>query len=217
MLKEKWTSLKGRYLPYIIAYSVKFLMSLILRTCRIEITNLHHFTQTAGKRPCILTFWHNQFLIMPEIHTRFKDNIYTVLISKSRDGNILAACIESYDNYRTLRVHHSKGEQPLRAIIERLQTTKEVIVMTPDGPRGPAFSAKPGIVLAAYKSGAHIIPCTWRANRYWRLKNWDGTMIPKPFSTITIDVKKPIVFSNCNPKDLSQEIKTLESALSTDH
>ncbi len=74
--------------------------------------------------------------------------------------------------------------------------------MTPDGPRGPRFVAKPGVVLLAKASGAailcfHIVP-----RRAWVLrKSWDRTEIPRPFCRTAIFIAPPITV----PQDAEDE------------
>ena len=53
-----------------------------------------------------------------------------------------------------------------------------------DAPRGPAHVSKIGIIIASRMAGVPIVPMMWSADRYWRLKSWDRTIIPKPFSRI---------------------------------
>ncbi len=57
---------------------------------------------------------------------------------------------------------------------------------TADGPRGPARVAKAGPVQLAELTGAAWIGAYHaQPDRLWRLKSWDGFMIPKPFATVT--------------------------------
>jgi lysophospholipid acyltransferase (LPLAT)-like uncharacterized protein len=53
-----------------------------------------------------------------------------------------------------------------------------------DAPRGPRFVSKLGIIYLAKQTGIPIIPVIWSADRYWKLKSWDRTIIPKPFARI---------------------------------
>ena len=53
-----------------------------------------------------------------------------------------------------------------------------------DAPRGPRFVFKLGIIYLAKRTGIPIIPVIWSADRCWKLKSWDRTIIPKPFARI---------------------------------
>jgi lysophospholipid acyltransferase (LPLAT)-like uncharacterized protein len=53
-----------------------------------------------------------------------------------------------------------------------------------DAPTGPPYVSKIGIIVLAKRSGLPLVPVMWSADRYWRLKSWDRSIIPKPFSNV---------------------------------
>jgi lysophospholipid acyltransferase (LPLAT)-like uncharacterized protein len=57
----------------------------------------------------------------------------------------------------------------------------------------------------ARSSGVPIFPVYISVDRAWVLNSWDRTLIPKPFSTITVRWDDPIVV----PEDIDEE--TFES------
>jgi lysophospholipid acyltransferase (LPLAT)-like uncharacterized protein len=58
--------------------------------------------------------------------------------------------------------------------------------MALDGPRGPALEAKPGAQWLAQKAKAQFVNVSVKYSCAFRLKSWDKTFIPLPFSKITI-------------------------------
>jgi len=66
------------------------------------------------------------------------------------------------------------------------------IAITPDGPRGPAQIAKAGVAQIAAAAGVAVVPLRLCAQSAWRLGSWDGFIIPKPFSRVTITVGHPL-------------------------
>lgn len=210
------TFFKRKWLPYIIAYTVKFAMRIILRTCRIEIQGIDRFVVTANSSPCILMLWHNRMAILPEImHRNAPQFMYTAFISKSRDGDALAILTKSYSIGKVLRVPHNARHQALNKMISQLKTGKEVMLITPDGPRGPPYVMKPGIVMAAKEAKAKIIPFSWNANRFWQLSTWDKMMIPKPFSKINVSFGDAISLpkGNDDDKDFAINLEFLQEKL----
>jgi len=200
-----------QFLLYPIVYLIKLLLRLILWSCRIEISGLENLVETAARERCILMLWHNRLAIMAEILARYApDLFYCAFISKSRDGELLAILAESYSKGRTLRVPHNAKHQALSKMISQLKKNEDVMVVTPDGPKGPRYQIKPGIILAAKESDAKIIPVSWSANNFFQLKTWDGFMIPKPFSKILISFGKPEKIENT---DFEAETKRLEQHL----
>ena len=100
-------------------------------------------------------------------------------------------------------------------MLQNRQTKKnnEIMVVTPDGPRGPIYQVKPGVVIAAREASACIVPITWSATRCWKLSTWDKLMLPKPFSTIHVKLGDSINIPKENKRNLKEEAKRLEEAL----
>ena len=63
---------------------------------------------------------------------------------------------------------------------------------TPDGPRGPRYQVQPGVVTAAQKTGAPILPAVYNAKWKRVLQSWDRFVIPLPFSRVVVVYGKPI-------------------------
>lgn len=213
-LKELLISFKRRCVPYFVAYLIKFVLSLVMRSCRIEIHGVNHLVETAQKHPCILALWHNRMVPLPAILLRYaKQFTYTAVISKSHDVDFLALFTTSYSCGRVLRVPYKVRHQALNEIIHRLKTTKEIMMITPDGPKGPFFVVKPGVAFAARETGAYIVPFSWEADRVWKLGTRDLMMIPKPFAKIVAKFGDPIFIPKENEGNLVKETDLLRDAL----
>jgi len=65
-------------------------------------------------------------------------------------------------------------------------------VLNPDGPHGPAFVLKMGILHLSLKSGVPIIALRFSASSFRKLNTWDGKKISYPFSTIEMEIGDPI-------------------------
>lgn len=214
MLKRFLNKIKRRYFPPLIAFSAKIGMRIILRTCRIEIEGLDHFVDTASKYPCILMLWHNRLTIVSEILNKFASQfIYTAFISKSRDGEPLALLATSYKAGRVLRVPHNARHRALNQMIQHLKLQKEIILITPDGPRGPRYVIKPGVIMAAREASAKIVPFSWDADRKWVLNTWDKMLIPKPFAKIKVFFGDSIALLKDDKKELDDDAHLLKTAL----
>lgn len=194
---------------YLIAYTAKYLLKLISWTCKKEYFGLEDFLKTAKANPCIVMLWHNRLALVAEaFSTKANDFNYAAFISNSRDGEPLAILAKSYPNGNIIRVHHQSRHQALREMIHRLQDEREIILITPDGPRGPRYKIKPGIKLAAKQANAWIVPFSWDAKTFWELKTWDKFRIPKPFTTITYKWGTPI-----SPEQIDEGLKTFENSI----
>jgi len=60
------------------------------------------------------------------------------------------------------------------------------LAVTPDGPRGPAKSYAPGVLVVAQRTGAPVIGAVATTTSAWRLKSWDRFLIPKPFARVNV-------------------------------
>ncbi len=216
--RHYWLRFKRNFLSYPIAYGGKYCIRFILWTCRIKVEGLEPFIQMASDKSCILMLWHNRLSIISEILNSHAPQFkYVAFISKSRDGEPLAHLANSYSAGRAIRVSHSAKHQALKLVIENLKTKKEVVLFTPDGPRGPVYKVKPGIALAASQTDAPIIPFSWSADRYWCLKTWDQFRLPKPFASIRVTFGPPFYLKPAaHSMSLEEMIGKLENSLQMD-
>ena len=67
-------------------------------------------------------------------------------------------------------------------------------MITPDGPRGPAYSVQKGAIWLARSTGARVVPVSLNMRSPWRLKGWDRTQVPKPFSRGELVIGAPLTF-----------------------
>jgi lysophospholipid acyltransferase (LPLAT)-like uncharacterized protein len=214
MLKHQWKKIKRGLLSYSYAYVGKYLLRVLFWTCRTKIEGIERFVKHASEEKCILMLWHNRLSMVAEILNKHAPQfIYTAFISKSRDGEPLAILASSYKSGKTIRVPHNARHRALKQVIVSLKTHQEVIVITPDGPRGPRYQVKPGIALAAKETQATIVPFSWKADRYWELKTWDGLRFPKPFANIQVVLGEPIKANGEASFDLEALQSKLQSSL----
>lgn len=193
MLKSKLIQIR----TYLIANTSKFLMTLIIRTCRVHVDGLEEFVKIAEKEKCILVLWHNRLAVIPDIITTYAPHLnYAALVSGSKDGQILSTIIHSYKQGHTIPVPHLGRYQALQEVIRHIEERKQIVIITPDGPRGPCYELKPGIAVAALETQAQIIAIDWTAPSFWELKTWDRFRIPKPFTTISFKFLPPIRLGN---------------------
>jgi lysophospholipid acyltransferase (LPLAT)-like uncharacterized protein len=136
----------------------------------------------AARRPIVFAVWHGHLL--PGLWQHRGEGV-AVLISEHRDGEIIARIALGL-GYRTVRGSTYRGaDRALVGLVRELRSGHDVAV-TPDGPRGPVGHFAPGALVAAQRAGATIVSVGIVATRAWRLRSWDGFMIPKPFARVTV-------------------------------
>jgi lysophospholipid acyltransferase (LPLAT)-like uncharacterized protein len=158
-------------------------------------------------KPVIVAFWHEHILMAP-FHwkrlRRAKPNPRVfAMVSAHRDGEYIARIVD-FLGIGTVRGSSGKGgAKALIAALKELKNGND-IAFTPDGPQGPRHSVADGIILAAQRSGADILPMRYEPSRCWRLTSWDRFVIPKPFGTIAFIARKTISVKG-EPVDVARE------------
>lgn len=192
---------------------VKLLMRFILWSSKVELIGVERFYEVVKKHPTIIMLWHNRIVLGPNFFGEYMEptSNYTAYVSQSRDGEWLALATESYKNGYTIRVPKLDKHNSLREFIKTLK--QSIVLITPDGPLGPPYKIKPGVIVAAQISKAQIIPFSWSATRYWRFNSWDRMIIPKPFGKIVIGYGEPFFVSSEKNVTTDQKIEDAEKRL----
>lgn len=145
---------------------------------------------------CVVAFWHGGML---PVWKYFSFSRASAVVSRSSDGAVLAALLESW-GYSVIRGSSSKGgKESLAAMIDAAKNGR--ILVTPDGPRGPKGVMKPGAVIAAQRSGANLSCCRVQISWKITLRSWDNFAVPLPFSRILLTFLPPLHF----PASLASE------------
>lgn len=140
-----------------------------------------------ARRPHVFLLWHE--VLLPLLW-RHRNQGIAIVVSEAREGQYLADFALSL-GYRTVRGSSTRGAS--RALLGAVRELREgrPVAFTPDGPRGPRRELKPGVVAAAQRGGAAIVPIHAQASRAWRLHSWDRFMIPKPGARVLVTYGRP--------------------------
>ena len=185
---------------------------LLGKTLRIEVKGEETLKKLRKKgERVIYVFWHGR-MFLPTYHLR-NQGIYA-LVSKHRDGEYLARILHHLGS-RTIRGSTSHGGG--RALLLMARKLKEGFdgAFTPDGPRGPIYKAKPGIIRLAQRAQIPIIPLSSNAHRKKvYLNNWSKFILPRFFSRGIIIYGEPIrVPPKPSLKIIKEKTEELEKAL----
>ncbi len=136
----------------------------------------------------IFAFWHARMLPLAFTH---RDRGAAVLVSRSRDGELIARTIERL-GFVTARGSSTRGGG--EGALGMLEWAGEgrMLALTPDGPRGPAERVKPGLAWLASRSGWAVVPVAAAAKRAWVLGSWDRFRIPWPFARVCLAFGEPL-------------------------
>ena len=162
------------------------LLQLWARTLRYEIDDRAGMIGTPVRENFIGALWHNRLLIFPFVLRRFFVHRHgAALISASRDGELLADAIKRF-GFDVVRGSSSRLGASAILQLEGVLASGRDVVITPDGPRGPAYELGPGIIFLAQKSGAAVVPINMEYSSCWRIKSWDRFIVPRPFARVRV-------------------------------
>ena len=190
------------------------LLQIWARTLRYEIEDHLGAVGRPVNENYIGALWHNRLLIFPFVLRRFFPNRRgAALISASRDGDLLADAIERFD-FDVVRGSSSRlGASAILQLTDVLTSGRDVVI-TPDGPRGPAYELGPGIIFLAQKSGAPVVPVNMEYSSCWRLKSWDRFILPRPFSKVRVIIgQSHHVRSTSTPEEFETERLRLQGVM----
>lgn len=205
--------IEGWRARWLIAFGF-YLLQFWARTLRFEIDDRAGIAGKPVKENYIGVFWHNRLLIFPFVLRRFFSNRRgSALISASRDGELLADAIKRF-GFDVVRGSSSRlGASGILQLTEVLASGRDAVI-TPDGPRGPAYELGPGIILLAQKSGAAVLPMNMEYSSCWRLKSWDRFIVPRPFAKVRVIIGQPHrVRSTITGEEFETERLRLQNAM----
>ena len=186
----------------------------LFRTCRIQILCPEMVEEYFERgRPGIGVTWHRGAIYALYF---FGPQHPAVMISRSRDGEYLARYLRIMGGVPVRGSSSRGGMAALREMADYLSQGQGSYAATvADGPRGPRYQAKKGMIALAARTGLPLIPLMWSAKRVWVLKNaWDRTMIPKPFAKIVLNAGRVLHYPpDLKGAELEQARQELEDEL----
>jgi lysophospholipid acyltransferase (LPLAT)-like uncharacterized protein len=182
-------------------------------TCRPRViqTDLHK-EFFLGTRQFIGVTWHRASIFFCYYYGRFHP---MVMFSQSQDGEYMARFAQKCGVIPVRGSSTRGGERGLIQMIRGLRGGNRICSTVLDGPQGPPFKAKMGLLFLAKKTGLPLLPFMWSARNPLTLeKTWDKTIIPKPFSEIVITYSPPLYIpAECSQLEMEGLRLELENRL----
>ena len=195
-LRKKWWTVPLGHLVWL-------LIAGVCATLRKKAINLNGDDDPWGDYQCIIALWHNRVFSPCHVYRYvIKGKLpMSMLTSASKDGAMLATVARDYGMRAVRGSSNRRGAAGFRDMVREMQDGC-CMCITPDGPRGPIYKCRPGAVRLASMSGYPIVPACIEYSSYWRIgKAWDGFIIPKPFSRVTVTWGRKIYV----PADITEE------------
>jgi lysophospholipid acyltransferase (LPLAT)-like uncharacterized protein len=209
--------IKERILYVILPLMAEIFIRLLFSTIRLKVVgeenvecgmrNSEGQTQRS-KIQVIYAFWHGQqFLLVPYMSQR--DII--LMSSLSKDGEYQARILQRF-GYKIVRGSSAKGG--MRGLIGLIKGMRDGhdCGLAVDGPTGPIYEPKEGIIALARKTGAFIVPLSSASRHKWTFEAaWDKYVLPKPFSQGLIVFGQP--YKTGDGTSIQQECDILRQRL----
>lgn len=193
------------------ALAFYFLIRIVGSTTRITVEGKHNLDEirAAGRLP-IYAVWHDRIFL----GTYFlRDSHAVYLTSQSFDGEYIARFLQRF-GYGVVRGSSTRGGG--RGLVEMVRGMRRGLEMglTVDGPKGPRYQVKPGVLMLAKKTGNPILPFTVSAQHYWTVSSWDRLQIPRPFTRAKLIFGRAIeVRNDADDEELAAKLEELQSEL----
>jgi lysophospholipid acyltransferase (LPLAT)-like uncharacterized protein len=166
----------------------------------------------------IAAFWHGKmltgWLAVADTLLKIHPSAPIAVVSLSKDGELLAHALHTL-GFQLIRGSSSRGREAVRFGIQSALEKGAVVVLTPDGPRGPKESFKYGSIRLAAQYRSPILFFAITHHRAWRLRSWDQFEIPKPFSRVDIVIHRIEVPSFDNEQTLRAFSDSLSAKFSS--
>jgi len=194
---------KERWLGYF-----AYLLTLLLSKTLDKVVSKH--PKYDPNAQYLFAFWHGKQLL-PILELKKHGAKRAVLVSASRDGDLLAAWLKNL-GYEIIR--GSSRRQNVSALVGMMRKLEEKYSLGfgIDGPIGPIYKVKPGMTHMAQKFKIPIIPVGSAFSHKWIIeKAWDKYEIPKPFSKAAFYLGEPMFIEDM--VDLTLKNHELEIAI----
>lgn len=120
----------------------------------------------------------------------FREKNIAVMVSASKDGRMLAEALKQFGYQTVMGSSHRRAVAGLLAAMRMVQAGHKFTIAV-DGPRGPIYKIKEGIIHLSNKSGRPIVPVKAipRCAIVFK-KSWSRNALPLPFSHVEIHLGK---------------------------
>jgi lysophospholipid acyltransferase (LPLAT)-like uncharacterized protein len=184
------------------------------RTTRWSFHGLEHIERTTkGGSPGLVCFWHERLMMMPMLALRAQREGATmpthVLVSGHNDGRFIGQTVGRFGPGMVIGSSSKGGSTSLRNMLLLLREGRNIVI-TPDGPRGPAKFAAAGVVQLGAATGIPIVAAAAQCRLHFRLPSWDRMFVPFPFGRGVIVCRPPITVPRA---DWATHLPGLEAAL----
>lgn len=196
-----------------------FYVWLAYRTTRWEWVGREHLDEAFAQPRMIAGVWHARLALVCMLRPRGRRAV--ALISQSRDGEAIAQIIHATgaeavrgSSRDPKKPDKEKGGAEASVALVTAVNEGAVVVVTPDGPRGPRMRAKSGATLISAATATPVLPVAFSVRRGKIFRSWDRFLLPWPITRGVWVFGAPIPAPDPNDlDDVELKRQALEAAL----
>ena len=184
-----------------LAWLVSVYLEVTLRTMRWRFENRAIADDAAAKPDGVIAlFWHGRIALALGCRRILARKPRRVLISSSPDGELIAKVVGRL-GFPAIRgsstTDNRRDRRSVKAMREAILFIESggCMVVTPDGPRGPAEQMSDGTVVLARRKQTSVFLFGLAARPVLTLRSWDRTQIPLPFGRACAVFDGPLAIS----------------------
>lgn len=169
------------------------IVELTWRTCRIRVVGGERLAALIRDQGAVVpVFWHQHLLVCARFIVDKRAGLKPgFMISPSVDGQAPTMLAQLYGAHVVRGSGSYTGVRAVRGVYQAIVKEGISPAITPDGPRGPRFTFKPGAIFTAQIAGKAVVPVAYAAKPAWLLRTWDKFVIPVPFGKVVLAVGDP--------------------------
>ena len=165
---------------------------------KIELRGFEKVRPIFNSKKFIYAAWHSRLLLLNYLCRGLAG---TAMVSGSEDGEFVARILKR-QGHEAFRGSTTRGGiKALSGLIKKLKEEQGPGLIIPDGPQGPKFKVKLGIIILARETGYPILPFSCSAKKIKIFASWDRFILPYPFTKCLGIYGKPFYVSKDAGKD----------------
>ena len=178
---------------------------------KIELRGFEKVRPIINSKKFIYAAWHSRLLLLNYLSKGSKG---TAMVSGSEDGEFVVRILKK-QGHEAIRGSTTKGGiKALSSLIKNLKEKQRPGLIIPDGPQGPRFKAKLGIIILARETGYPILPFSYSAKKIKVFASWDRFILPFPFTKCRAIYGVPVyVPQNADENEGEKRLILLENEL----
>ncbi|HKL74808.1 MAG TPA: lysophospholipid acyltransferase family protein [Halanaerobiales bacterium] len=202
---DAFTKFKNWFIP-------KFIYGLIVltnKTINLRVIGEKNTNNIDENEPLLYAFWHG-YMWIPVYY--YRNRQYFALSSLSQDGEYMTRILR-YFGWQVIRGSSTRGGSKSVLKLYKKLLKGNTTVLTPDGPTGPIYKVKPGIIYLQEKSEGTIIPLGIAIDKKIEVNSWDKFNIPLPFTKTVLKIGEPVNFKK--EKSIEKRCQLLEERINS--